>query len=86
VSRGSSARQARAEKPFRHSGADSVASRTSVLRWSTASVIACMGEESLLVWTCGFGDAERVSVVVDGRETRGGNPKNDKMAHSEEMR
>ena len=57
-----------------HSGAVSVASRTSVRRWSTASVIACMGEESLLVWTCGFGDAERVSVVVDGRETRGRKP------------
>ena len=79
VSRGSRAGGTRAGTSNRsnHSGAVCVASRTSVLRWSTASVIACMGEESLLVWTCGFGDAERVSVVVDGRETRGGNPKND---------
>ena len=74
---GSAPRARRLSKQRNYSGAVSVASRTSVLRWSTASVIACMGEESLLVWTCGFGDAERVSVVVDGRETRGGNPKND---------
>ena len=76
---GRRARDARRRVPFHlmyrnHSGAVSVASRTSVRRWSTASVIACMGEESLLVWTCGFGDAERVSVVVDGRETRGRKP------------
>ena len=51
---GSAPRARRLSKQRNYSGAVSVASRTSVLRWSTASVIACMGEESLLVWTCGL--------------------------------
>jgi hypothetical protein len=52
----------------------SVSSRTSVLRWSTASVIACMGEESLLVWTCVSWWGSGVRRGSGGRETRGRKP------------
>ena len=38
--------------------------RTSVLRWFTASVIACMGDESLVVCTCVFCGYSRGSAAV----------------------
>ena len=82
---GRRARDARRRVPFHlmyrnHSGAVSVASRTSVRRWSTASVIACMGEESLLVWTCGLMTRNACqSSSMDARR-EGGNPKSDTFA------